>query len=163
MHNHNNKRLKKGFFMLLDKYVSKYSLMFVLAMIMSATIGCSYVKPVSVYDEQMDKGITILQKHTEEVLLMIETYQGKAESTYEYHRAYYKQAAITVSSLKIRSEAIQENNISTKMLDNLLNNIKRFEQDHVEGITASEINLYRGGFNSQFTALLSLELAKKRL
>ena len=149
--------------MLLDKYVTRYSLIFVLAIVIFATVGCSYVKPVSAYDELMDKGITTLQKNTEKVLLMIETYPGKEESTYEYHRDYYKQATIEVSSLKIRAEAIQEDNLSTKMLDKLLGNIKRFENDHIEGITANEVALYRGGFNSQFTALLSLELAKKRL
>lgn len=149
--------------MLIEKHMAKHLLVYILCILVFSTIGCSYVKPVSVYDEQMDKGITALQKNTEEVLLMIETYQGKVESTYEYHRAYYRRAIIDVSSLKIRAEAIQEDNLSTKMLKQLLNNIIRFEKDHIEGIAANEVDLYRGGFNSQFTALLSLELAKKRI
>ena len=50
------------------------------------------------------------------------------------------------------------------MLDSLQKNLNRFESDHAskEGISKRELHLYRGGFNSQFTAILTYELAKKR-
>lgn len=142
-----------------NAYVKMVILAFLVGMIMSCTYN---VKSVSNYDQQIDKSITSLQKRTEKVLLMIESYEGQPESQYDFHKSFYQEAKIDISSLRIRAEAIQSNSLTVQMLDQLLNNINRFEKDHKKGISPKEVSLYRGGFNSQFTAILTFELAKKR-
>lgn len=132
------------------------------ALIMVAFTGCSSIKLVADYDENIDKGISSLQKKTEKLLLTLESKEGKVEASYNNNKEFYEEAKIEISSLRIRADAIHRNSLTVRMLDKLLNNIKRLESDHEEGITKDEVPLYRGGFNSQFTAILTFELAKKR-
>lgn len=127
-----------------------------------SAIGCSGVKLVADYDEGIDRGVSLLQKKTEKLLLTLETKEGSSEALYINNMAYYEEAKIEISSLRIRADAIHRNSITVKMFDKLLANINRLETDHMEGITKAEVPLYRGGFNSQFTAILTFELAKKR-
>lgn len=136
--------------------------MIMLGLIMVGLIGCSGIKLVADYDENIDKGISSLQKKTEKLLLTIESKEGTAEASYDNNKNFYEEAKIEISSLRIRADAIHRNSLTVRMLDKLLKNIKRLESDHQEGITKAEVPLYRGGLNSQFTAILSFELAKKR-
>lgn len=124
--------------------------------------GCSGIKLVADYDENMDRGVTELHKLTEELLVKLESASGTAAATYENNRDFYADAKVKISTLRLRADAISRNSLTVKMLDKLRNNIYRLEADHKEGISATEIPLYRGGLNSQFTAILTFELAKKR-
>lgn len=127
------------------------------AMIILACVGCISVKLVSDYDENIDKGVTEIQKKTEAFLLSLKPYAP--EST-----QFYDGVRVEISSLRLRADSLQRNSLTVQMLDKLANNIDRLEQDHKskEGIKQAEIPLYRGGLNSQFTSILTFELAKKR-
>jgi len=122
--------------------------------------GCASIKLVGDYDERIDTGVTELQKSMEAHLLAIEENAASYEST----KSFYEQAKVETSSLRIRADATERNSITVKMLDKLANNIRRLEQAHKEegGIQPFEVPIFRGGFNSQFTAILTFELAKKR-
>ena len=126
--------------------------------------GCTTIKIVGDYDEQIDKGITALQKDTEAFLVKLESVPGSKLDGYDKNKAFYGEAKVAISSLRIRADATERNSLTVQMLDRLQNNMNRFESDHSsnEGIDKRELPNYRGGFNSQFTAILTFELAKKR-
>lgn len=127
---------------------------------MTLASACAGIKLVGDYDEKIDLGVTELQKATEAQLLAIEN-----GADYASTKAYYNNARVDISSLRIRADATERNSLTVRMLDKLLNNINRLEEAHNsdEGITPEEVSeLFRGGFNSQFTAILAFELAKKR-
>jgi len=129
-----------------------------------ALTGCASVKLVGDYDEQIDKGVTALQKDTETFLVKLESVPGDKLDGYEKNKTFYGETKVTISSLRLRADATERNSLTVQMLDKLQNNMSRFERDHnsSEGIKKVELPIYRGGFNSQFTAIMTFELAKKR-
>lgn len=129
---------------------------------MASATGCFGIKLIADYDEKTDKGVSALHRKTEEFLLKLESEAGKPEVSYDNSKKFYEEAKVEISSLRVRADAIHRNSFTVQMLDKLLTNINRLESDHKEGITKDEIPLYRGGFNSQFTAILTFEIAKKR-
>jgi len=130
--------------------------------------GCASVKLVGDYDKQIDEGVTSLQKDTESLLVTLEDSAKKDDDKvagYEQHKEFYSKAKIQISGLRVRADAAERNSLTVRMLDKLRKNIERFEEAHKspEGIKKAEINeLFRPGFNTQFTAILTFELAKKR-
>ncbi len=138
----------------------------VLAVLVAAVAGmaCGTIKLVGDYDEQIDAGVTALQRSTETFLVKIASVSGAKVDAYENNKGFYGEARIAISSLRVRADAIERNSLTVKMLDLLQRNLDRFERDHAspKGIDKRELPTYRGGFNSQFTAILTFELAKKR-
>jgi hypothetical protein len=133
-----------------------------------ATSGCATVKLVADYDEQIDKGTTALQKDFETFLVKLESSASahdKPVESYDKNKQFYADAKVAISSLRVRADATERNSLTVRMFDGLRNNLDRFEIAHYskEGINPDEIKKsFRGGFNSQFTAILTFELAKKR-
>ncbi len=146
------------------KYLGTIQSVMLLCLTVALLAGCTSIKQVSEYDEQTDKGITALQKDTEAFLVKLESAPGSKLDEYEKNKAFYGEAKVAISSLRIRADAIERNSLTVRMLDSLQRNLNRFEADHAskEGISKQELPLYRGGFNSQFTAILTYELAKRR-
>lgn len=127
--------------------------------------GCITVKLVGDYDEQIDKGITALQKDLEAFLVKLESSAPRPKDKvedYARHRQFYADAKVAISSLRVRADATERNSLTVRMLDRLRSNLERFEDMHREGMVGAEIEPLRGGFNTQFTAILTFELAKKR-
>ncbi len=128
--------------------------------------GCVTVKLVGDYDEQIDKGTTALQKEVETFLVKLESTAPKPEDKvedYGKNKQFYADAKVTISGLRVRADATERNSLTVRMFDRLLNNLNLLEQMHSEGITRKEISeLIRGAFTTQFTAILTFELAKKR-
>jgi hypothetical protein len=128
--------------------------------------GCSTVKLVGDYDEQIDKGVTQLQKEVEAFLVKLESTADKPADmveSYDKNKKFYEDAKVALSGLRVRADAAQRNSITVRMLDKLSNNINRLEGMHRDRLAKAEIDQsFRGGFNSQFTAILTFELAKKR-
>lgn len=132
---------------------------FLLALLLS---GCSSIRLVGDYDAQTDKGITALQKDMEVFFVTLESADGLMAAPYAASKGFYGQTKVAISSLRIRADALERNSLSVRMLDKLQNNFDRLAADHREGISKRELPLYRGGLNSQFTSLLTFELAKRR-
>lgn len=137
------------------KAASLYSLLSLIMVLVCH--GCVTVKLVADYDENIDKGITDLQKRSDAFLLGLKPYSPESEKFYESVR-------VEISSLRVRADSLQRNSLTVKMLDKLSRNIDRLEADHKspEGIKKEEVQLYRDGLNSQYTSILTFELAKKR-
>lgn len=132
---------------------------FLLALLVS---GCTSIKLAGDYDAQTDKGITALQKSMEIFFIQLESLDGDMAAPYARYKGFYGQTKVAISSLRIRADALERNSLTVRMLDKLQKNFDNFATDHQEGIRKMELPLYRDGFNSQFTSLLTFELAKKR-
>ncbi len=131
-------------------------------MVLAAATGCATIRLVGDYDQQIDEGVTALQRQTETFLVKLESVGGNRVAPYESNQAFYGEAKVAISSLRVRADATERNSLTVQMLDKLQNNFNRLENDHRHGIAKQELSLYRGGFNSQFTAILTFELAKRR-
>lgn len=128
----------------------------------SVLSGCT-VKLISSYDETTDRTVTALQRKTEAHLFTLETVEGLPECTYDHHKPFYDEARVDISAITVRAAAIPKNEITTKETILLSNNLENFEKLHkIACLSKDQITLLRTHFNSSFTAILKLELAKRR-
>jgi len=124
--------------------------------------GCT-VKLISTYDEKTDIAVSDLQKRMETFFLTLESQEGLPECAYEYHAVFYRDAKVSVSAIEVRAKAIPDNEITVQQIELLRENIDLLEQLHkMSCLTKDQIEPLRINFNSGFTAILKLELAKKR-
>lgn len=127
-----------------------------------AMSGC-YIKLISNYDETTDKTVTALQKKTEAHLVALETVEGLPECKYEKHKQFYDEAKVDVSAISVRAAAIPKNEITTEQTVLLSSSLESLEKLHkIACLTKDQIKPLRTSFNSSFTAILKLELAKRR-
>ena len=149
----NMKSIKKP--MLLQTFL--VSLAFLIAL-----SACS-IKLVSNYDETTDKAVTELQKDFETFFLTVDSQAGLPECTYENHSKFYQSAKIAISAVEVRARAIDKNEITVEQVGLLKSNLTSLEKLHKLGcFTSGQVENLRNSFNSSFTAILKLELAKKR-
>jgi len=145
--------------------LSGKSFLFIKAIILSLLLiivsSCS-VKLISSYDEITDKTVTQLQKDFETFFITIECLD-KPNCEYENHKRFYQDAKITISSLAIRANAIPKNSLTIKQIEILKNSLDNLEKLHKLGcLSVDQIKDLRNSFNVIFTAILKLEIAKKR-
>ena len=127
-----------------------------------AISGCA-VKLVSSYDETTDKTVSALQKKTEAHLVSLEAADGLPECVYPKHKTFYDEAKVDVSAIAVRAAAIPKNEITTEQTLLLSSSLATLEKLHkVACISRDQIAPLRIQLNSSFTAILKLELAKKR-
>jgi len=128
--------------------------------------GCTSIRLVGDYDEQIDKGTTALQRDVETYLVKLESSAPKPDAkvaAYEDNKQFYLDSRVAISSLRLRADATERNSLTVRCFDKLNSNLDELEKMHKAGITALEINkLVRPGFTQQFTAILTFELAKRR-
>lgn len=130
-----------------------------------AQLGCTPIKLVSDYDDVIDKGVSTVQRDTETFLVKLESSPGDDRAPvvgYEGNVTFYRDMKVSVSALRVRADATDRNSLTVQMLDKFQSNMNAFEAAHKEGMKKFEVPYFRGGFNSQITAILTFELAKKR-
>ncbi|QRY35531.1 hypothetical protein JVX96_29980 (plasmid) [Variovorax sp. PDNC026] len=132
------------------------------AMVLGLLAGCTNIRLVGDYDKAMDDGVTALQKKTESHLVRVSAVPGPKAAPYKGTESFYQDARVEISSLRVRADSTARNSLTVRMLDKLQNNYDRLERMHKEGLTVAEIPVLRGALNSQFTAILTFELAKRR-
>ena len=129
---------------------------------MLVVAGCT-VKIISSYDDVTDKAVTALQKKTETHLVALEALEGLPDCKYERHKVFYEEVKVDISSIMVRAAAIPQNEITTEqaaLLSSSLNGLERLHK--IACLTTGQIESLRIQFNSSFTAILKLELAKRR-
>ena len=124
--------------------------------------GCSSIQLIAPYDQKTDAGVTDLQKKTAEFFTQIERKGGSKPGDYKNHTQFYDDVKVSLSSLVVRSSAISLNTQTTKELDILTQQYQQLEQDDKkQGIPQAAVPQYEAAFNRTFTAILTLEVAKK--
>ncbi len=124
--------------------------------------GCTSIRIIADYDEQTDISITAFQKKMETFLISLERNAERNEAKYENNKLYYDEFRIDLSAIRVRAAAIPRNEITIKQIDLLVENVSNLEKLHKLGITVDDIAPLRTAFNASCTAILKLELAKKR-
>ena len=124
--------------------------------------GCVSIRLIADYDEQTDKSVTKFQRKMETFLTALERNATKAEGTYAANVEFYDEAKVDLSAIRVRAAALPKNEITLSQIDVLRDSLDRLEQLHQLGIRAEHLAPIRSAFNSTCTAILKLELAKKR-
>lgn len=125
------------------------------------------VRWVSEYDAQTDQGVTKLHRKVETFLTTLEQ-QQVPECLSTEHGAFYQQSLVDVRALKVRAQAISNNEITLQQLtlleDNLslMSKVHKLQDNSNTCIAPGVIAFNRSSFESMFTAILKFELAKKR-
>ena len=143
----------------------KWNLFFtfnLLLLIVVIFTGCTSIKFVADYDEEIDRGITSFQKKMEFHLIKLERNIGKEDARYESSIDFYDQIKVDLSALKVRAAALPQNDITLQQLDLIIENVNLLEKLHKLGISSNDIEPLRNAFNISTTAILKFELAKKR-
>ena len=127
-----------------------------------ALSGCTNIRLIADYDDQIDKSVTELQRKCETFLTGLERNAGQPEAQYGANAKFYDEAKVDLSAIRMRAAAIPKNDITLKQLDLLADNLDNLEKLHKIGLPREQIKPLRSAFNTGFTAILKLELAKKR-
>jgi hypothetical protein len=136
--------------------------LFVIGLHFTLPIGCT-VKLISSYDEKTDIAVSDLQKRMEIFFFTLESQEGLPECAYENHTEFYKEVKVSVSAIEVRARAIPDNDTTVQQVVLLRENIEMLEQLHkMSCLSKAQMEPLRINFNSGFTAILKLELAKKR-
>jgi hypothetical protein len=117
---------------------------------------------VASYDQRLDFGVTALQKKTEAFLLKLERTCQTPDGSYEANLAFYEESKVELSALQVRAEAIDFNRLTVQQLALLEASLQDLEAQHKIGLTPIVAAETRRPLNIIFTAILRLELAKKR-
>ncbi len=121
------------------------------------------VKLISSYDEKTDNAVTELHKKVETFFVTLESQEGLPECKYENHQDFYRDVKVSISAIEVRARAIPKNELTIEQIELLNDSLYKLEQLHkIDCLTAELIKPLRILFNTSFTAILKLELAKKR-
>ncbi len=124
--------------------------------------GCP-IRLIAEYDETIDRSTAELQRKVETFLTRLERTAGSPAAEYSRHTGVYDEVRVDLSALKVRASAIPENRITVEQIDLLAASWSDLEQLHKIGFRdPKEIAPLRKNFNNSFTAILKLELAKRR-
>jgi outer membrane murein-binding lipoprotein Lpp len=127
--------------------------------------GC--VTLMAPYDDKIDEMATALQR---EIATEVQTLSAaeKPDCLYPNHAAFYKKARVDISALDVRARAHELNQQTINQIDALADSVTVLEKlhQHATGnnrcMQANEFSDIQRGFDSITTAIVKLELAKKR-
>lgn len=148
--------------MILDFRPKKLHAFLAALAVLVALSGCS-VKLVSSYDEKTDNAVTRLQKDFETFFVTVESQTGLPECDYKNHIKFYQDSKVAISGIEVRAKAMPKNEITVEQVGLLKDSLNKLEKLHKMGcLTPNQIENLRTSFNTNITAILKLELAKKR-
>lgn len=132
----------------------------------AASSSCTRVQFISDYDEIIDHSTTELQQEIEQFLVAMERQQGTPAGSFTENASFYDQAEADIRVLRVRAGARPKSDLTVQHFDELLANVENLRQLHErrgdDGLTAVIIEPARRALDTQFRAILTLELAKKR-
>lgn len=132
-----------------------------LNLILSAA-GCT-IKLISDYDETTDKAVTQLQRKVDSFLVDMQRKAGTPGAEYDKNAQFYDQARVDVDAIRVRAQAMPKNDITVQQINLVQDSLDKLEKLHKLGFSSpEEIAPLRSAFDISFTAILKLELAKKR-
>lgn len=128
--------------------------------------GCA-IQLVSSYDEKTDVAVTALQRKFEIFFVKLEGLKVPPACSHGANKTFYDESKVDVSAIQVRAAAVPLNEISIEQAELLSKNLGLLEQLHkgkgeTRCLSPDEIKPLRQAFTSSLTAILKLELAKKR-
>jgi len=121
-------------------------------------------KYISDYDQITDKAVTSLQRKFETFFVTVESLVDRDKCEFTNHVSFYQNSKVDISSVQVRAKALTKNEKTIEQVSLLSDSLTTLEKLHKLGCFSTEqIESLRSSFNSSFTAILKLELAKKRV
>jgi len=118
---------------------------------------------ISTYDEKVEDSLMELHGKLETFFIEMEDIAGTPAADYALHKGVYDDLQYNLSYLSIRCRAKLNNEKTVEQIELLESSLKNLEEIHKEGIASYElVRTLREQFNIALTAILQLELAKKR-
>ncbi|MDR6527208.1 hypothetical protein J2787_002600 [Chryseobacterium rhizosphaerae] len=125
--------------------------------------SCTSIKLISDYDELTDKKIVALQEKVTGFVVKIRDEIGTDKAKYVNYKPFYQEVKVDLETLKIRTNAIDNNKIVQDQVATLAQYIDNLEKVHKLGFNdVSEVDLINSQCNTIFTALTKLQLGLKR-
>lgn len=132
------------------------------AFLVVTSANCS-IRLISDYDETIDKSVTQLQRKVESFLTEVQRKAGTDEVAYSRHVRFYDEARVDLSAILVRAQAIPKNEITVGQILLVQKSLDTLEKlDKLGFKDQEEIEPLRNAFNTSFSAILRLELAKRR-
>jgi hypothetical protein len=131
-------------------------------LIIGLTVSGCAIRLIADYDQKIDDGVTALQKKTEAFLIKLERTCQNQEGEYSKHISFYDEAKVELSALQVRADAVALNELTSVELKDLQDSFEKMEEQHKLGFTPIVVAETRKILNSHFTAILMLEVRKKR-
>ncbi|MGH1362767.1 MAG: hypothetical protein ACRBF0_04365 [Calditrichia bacterium] len=118
---------------------------------------------ISTYDEKVENSLMDLHGKLETFFIDMEDKVGTPAADYFVHKEFYNDLKLNLSYLSIRCRAKSHNERTVEQLELLEKSLHNLEEIHKDGIATYElIRTLRDQFTIAMTAILQLELAKKR-
>lgn len=125
-------------------------------------VSCSSIRLISEYDSITDQKVTELQQDFAQYFVKMERIIGTDAARYENYLPFYDNMKVNISTLRIRANAFDKNEIVIKSINLIDENISNLESLHKLGFkNISEIIPIKNAFESSFTAIIKFQLALK--
>jgi len=133
----------------------------VLALGLALTVGCVHF--IADYDEQIDQGINQVLKQFQNIFTRLERSAGTDGALYPNYVKDYDEIRTELRVLRSRAAAHVKNELTIQQIDLLLDSLDKMEALHRMGpIPIEQLSPLRRGIETSCTAILKLEIAKKR-
>jgi hypothetical protein len=120
--------------------------------------SCSSVQYISNYDEVTNKNFVLLHEKVATLFVEIEDQIGTNASKYSNFEQSYKKIKVNLKVLKIRTAAIEKNEIIQNQVAELIKMIDNLQQLHKIGFSSIEqIKALEQPFNAAFIAIAKLQ------
>jgi hypothetical protein len=130
-------------------------------LVFALTAGCVHF--VADYDDQIDQGISDVLRQFQSVFTRMERTAGSEAALYPNFVRDYDDIRTKLRVLSARARAHVKNDLTVQMIDLLLDSLGKLEELHRMGpIPIEQQAVVRRGIETSCTAILKLELAKKR-
>jgi len=141
-----------------------WQISFYLILILLFTFSACSVRLIADYDETTDNEVTQLQKKVDTFLISLERMIGvDNEAAYSKNTKFYDEIRVDLSAIQVRAKARVNNEITLRQIEEIKKSLDALEQLHRLGFQkVEEIKPLRDAFNESFSAILKLELAKKK-
>jgi hypothetical protein len=131
-------------------------------LLLIGVVACAPIQLIAPYDQKTDEGVTNLQKTTAQFFTRIERQGGSSADDYKNQTKFYDDARVALSGIHVRAQALAQNDLTVQQIDILQQQFQKLEQDHkTMGLSPAMVPQLEKAFNRTFTAILTLEVAKK--
>lgn len=139
------------------------SLRGVLLFVCLSTAGACATARTAAYDPQVDAAVTQLHRETAAFFLTLTRQLGTPAAEHARHRDFYDRMRLGVASVRLRAAAHPANARTVEQIDLLGQSLDALEELHRSGLHDPDVlDTVRRQFDTAFTAILRLELAKRR-
>lgn len=147
----------------MQTWLSRCKRTLLLSVVTLCLFSCNAVHLISEYDDVTDKSITALQEKVSSFFVDMSENLGTEKANYTHYQPFYREVKIRLTSLQIRANAMEKNEITQEQLRALKQLMNELETMHKTGFpNQAALDISEQACNRAFTAILKLQLALKR-